>query len=314
MIEGDMEQSKGPDVAVFVDFENIYIATRDKYKANPKFESIMERCDQYGRVVIARAYADWYQYSRITNALYASGIEPRYVPTYYYGEAGQHDGEAIKNSADIHLVIDAMRTLFDYPNIQVYILVTGDRDFIPLVNTIRQHGKRVVVVGVAESTSSHLAQSADEFIFYHQLAETLLPPEPKPKDIYDVLVDALKLARERRNACTLATLKLLMKELLGDFDEREHTDSQGRHFSRFQDFVREAERRGKVQVLTTGTVTEVFLPGENPYELSSFALPPLEKPKEEKKPPAQEKAAPEEKRRSGRRRRRPTIEPPESKA
>jgi uncharacterized protein (TIGR00288 family) len=295
-----MEKHSGPDVAIFVDFENIYISTRDKYGTNPNFEYIMDRCKQYGRVVLARAYADWYQFPRVTNALYANGIEPRYVPTYYYSQEGESNGEAIKNSVDIHMVIDAMRTLYDYPNIQTYILVTGDRDFIPLVNTIRQHGKHVIVIGVAESTSSHLAQSADEFIFYHQLAEEIGPSEPETKDIYDVLVDALHLARKRKNACTLATLKLLMKELLGDFDERHYADSQGRHFSRFIDFVREAERRGKVQLLTTGTVTEVFLPGENPYELSAFALPPLE--------PAAEEKAPREEKRRVRRRRRPPAE------
>jgi len=296
-----MEEIKKPDVAIFIDFENIYIATREKYKANPKFEYITERCVMYGRVVVARAYADWYQFSRVTNALYANGIEPRYVPNYYYGgEEGERDAVAIKNSADVHLVIDAMRTLFSYPNIQIYVLVTGDRDFIPLVNTIRQSGKRVIVIGVADATSSHLAQSADEFIFYHQLAEDILPAKSKTKEIYDVLVDALQLARQRKNACTLATLKLLMIELLGNFDERQYTDAQGRHFSRFQDFVREAERRGKVQILTTGTVTEVFLPGENTYEQSSFALPPL--PKEEKKPP------PKEDKRRAKRRRRPAAE------
>ncbi len=286
------EEARQGDVALFLDFENIYISAREKYGTNPNFEYIMDQCDKYGRVVVARAYADWYQFSRVTNALYANGIEPRYVPTYYYTDDPEGDGQAIKNSADIHLVIDAMRTLFSYPNIQVYVLATGDRDFIPLVNTIRQHGKRVIVIGVAEATSSHLAQSADEFVFYHQLAEDIVPPGQEEKDIYDVLVDALNLARERKNACTLATLKLLMKELLGDFDEGEYADAQGRHFSRFGDFVREAERRGKVQMLTTGTVTEVFLPGENPYELSSFALPPLEK-----------APAKEDKRRAKRRRR-----------
>ncbi|MBN1483937.1 MAG: NYN domain-containing protein [Chloroflexia bacterium] len=277
MREGVVEKEQGPDVAVFIDFENIYISTREKYGTNPNFEYIMEHCSEYGRVVISRAYADWYQFSRITNALYANGIEPRYVPTYYYGHDDEQNGGAIKNSADIHLVIDAMHTLYSNPNIQTYILITGDRDFIPLVNSIRQRGKHVAVIGVAESTSSHLAQSADEFIFYHQLADDIVPPDEEPKDIYDVLVEALLLARERKNACTLATLKLLMKELLGDFDEKDYADAQGRNFTRFKDFVREAERQGKVQMLTTGTVTEMFLPGEDPYELSSFALPPLEK-------------------------------------
>ncbi|QIK38422.1 NYN domain-containing protein [Caldichromatium japonicum] len=288
-----MMEERKDDVAVFIDFENIYISVREKYKTNPNFEYITDHCAKYGRVVIARAYADWYQFSRVTNALYANGIEPRYVPTYYYSdERDPSPGSAIKNSVDIHLVIDAMRTLYNNPNIQVYVLVTGDRDrdrdFIPLLNTIRRHGKRVVVIGVAKAASSHLAQSADEFVFYHQLAEDIVPQEVKTKDVYDVLVEAVHVARKRKNPVTLSTLKSLMKELLGDFDEGKYTHAQGKHFSRFKDFVREAERRGKVQMLTTGTVNEVFLPAENPYELSSFALPPLEakaeaKPKEEKR-------------------------------
>src|SRR4029434_2513663 len=47
--------------------------------------------------------------------------------------------------------------------------LTGDRDFIPLVNTIRQQGKEVIVIGIGGAASAHLAQSADEFIFYEQL-------------------------------------------------------------------------------------------------------------------------------------------------
>ena len=51
--------SNRPDVAVFIDFENVYVSVRDKLDANPNFESIMDRCEDFGRVVIARAYADW---------------------------------------------------------------------------------------------------------------------------------------------------------------------------------------------------------------------------------------------------------------
>ena len=58
-----------PDVAVFIDFENVYVSVRDKLDANPNFEMIMDRCEDLGRVVIARAYADWYRYPRVTSAL-----------------------------------------------------------------------------------------------------------------------------------------------------------------------------------------------------------------------------------------------------
>lgn len=168
------------DVAVFIDFENVYVSVRDKLDANPNFEIIMDRCNELGRVILARAYADWYRYPRITSALYANNIEPMYVPTYYYDKDAGRTGRPIKNSVDMNLCIDAMRTLFTVPNISTFVLVTGDRDFIPLVNSIRQQGKDVIIIGVGGAASSHLAQSADEFIFYEQLIGKSLPVAAAP--------------------------------------------------------------------------------------------------------------------------------------
>jgi uncharacterized protein (TIGR00288 family) len=257
------------DVALFVDFENVYISVRQVYNQNPNFELISEKAEEYGRVIISRAYADWYRYQRITNALYANGIEPVYVPTYYYGQNPQHTN-AIKNSVDIHMVIDAMRTLYTHDNIDTFVFVTGDRDFIPLMNAIRQYGKECIVIGVAEAASSHLAQSADEFHFYHQLADDILP-ESKAKDPYDAIVDAIHLARERDSEPTFATLKLLMQEIMGSFDERRFKNKEGKNFAKFKDFAKEAERRGKVQVVTSGTVNTVLLPGEKVEEVNRLA-------------------------------------------
>ena len=348
-----LNDSQRPDVAVFIDFENVYVSVRDKLDANPNFESIMDRCEDFGRVVIARAYADWYRYPRVTSALYANAIEPMYVPTYYYDRDMGRTGRPIKNSVDMNLCIDAMKTLYTNPNIGRFVLATGDRDFIPLVNTIRQQGKEVIVIGIGGAASSHLAQSADEFIFYESLvgksvggtvddvprakmpekgreyegedtppptarrndrgdrseraerpernerperserelpriepatngAATPVPaatPTPTPApvvntgpDVYDTLIKAINLARERGYVCSFGSLKLLMKELMGgEFKESRYKDNQGRPFAKFKDFVMEAERRGKVQVFTNGTVNEVFLPGEDPYKLSQFA-------------------------------------------
>jgi uncharacterized protein (TIGR00288 family) len=300
--------STHPDVAVFIDFENVYVSVRDKLDANPNFEAIMDRCEDFGRVVIARAYADWYRYPRVTSALYANSIEPIYVPTYYYDRDMGRTGRAIKNSVDMNLCIDAMKTLFTHTNIAKFVLATGDRDFIPLVNSIRQQGKEVIIIGIGGAASSHLAQSADEFIFYETLvgkkpagdlhkdqprakmpekgreqaeAEAEAEPGPArepdrepatPPDVYDVLVQAIHLARERGYVCSFGSLKLLMKELMGgEFKENRYKDTSGKPFAKFKDFVLEAERRGKVQVFTSGTVNEVFLPGEDPYKLSQFA-------------------------------------------
>ena len=333
-----MYEQRRPDVAVFIDFENVYVSVRDKLNANPNFEAIMDRCGDLGRVVISRAYADWYRYPRVTSALYANAIEPIYVATYYYDKDVGRIGRAIKNSVDMNLCIDAMKTLFTNPNIGRFVLVTGDRDFIPLVHSIRQQGKEVYIIGIGGAASTHLAQSADEFVFYEQLVGkqttgslvataiasrsqelgrgldqslfeppqpprererdrdrerdrerereplpvTLAPPPPPPPppavaqpaepDIYTILVEAIHLVRKRGYVSTLGSIKLVMKELMGgDFKESRYRDLGGRPFAKFKDFVLDAEKRGKVQIFTNGTVNEVFLPGEDPYALSQFA-------------------------------------------
>ncbi|EFO81790.1 hypothetical protein OSCT_0367 [Oscillochloris trichoides DG-6] len=309
-------ENKRPDVAVFIDFENVYVSVRDKLNANPNFEAIMDRCGDLGRVVISRAYADWYRYPRVTSALYANAIEPIYVATYYYDKDMGRTGRAIKNSVDMNLCIDAMKTLFTNTNISRFVLVTGDRDFIPLVNSIRQQGKEVYIIGIGGAASTHLAQSADEFVFYEQLvgkqpvgsvtataianrstelnrgieigheipvvvpvpavpavpaATVSLPAQVEP-DIYTVLVDAIHLVRKRGYVSTLGSIKLVMKELMGgDFKESRYKDVNGRPFAKFKDFVMDAEKRGKVQIFTNGTVNEVFLPGEDALKLSQFA-------------------------------------------
>ncbi len=340
-----MERTKSrADVAVFVDFENVYVSVREKFDAQPNFELIMDRCEDYGRIVIARAYADWYRYPRVTSALFANGVEPMYVPTYHYDREVGRTGRPIKNSVDIHLCIDAMRTLYTQTHIDKFVLVTGDRDFIPLVNAIRQHGKDVIIIGIGGAASAHLAQSGDEFLFYEQIADLKAPqpqrleqrqeqpsrperrererperaereraetngrsegssrgdgngkadgkrerpsqdragaapaPEvaepvaaPPERTFFDTLVDAINLARQRGFVSNLGSLKVLMRELDSGFHESKAKDSSGRPFSKFKDFVKEAERQGRVQIFVNGTVTEVFLPGEDPLRMSQFA-------------------------------------------
>ncbi len=263
----------GQDVAIFIDFENIYISVLAEYDVNPDFEALMEKAQEFGRVSVAQAYADWTPYSHYINALHAYEIDPIYVPAYHYGEGGSKRGAAIKNSVDMFLSINVMKMLYSHPNIQTFVLVTGDRDFVPLVKTVREFGKRAVVIGVAGAASSHLAQAADEFFFYHQITDNLKPPEKekvKTRDPYEALVEAVKLARQRGYVATLASLKLLMTELLGEFDQSRYKDSKGKPIQKFKDFVKEAERRGRVKLFSTGTINEVFLPNEDPRKTSRF--------------------------------------------
>ena len=62
---------------------------------------------------------------------------------------------------DVGIVIDAVRVA---NSVDVIVLASGDGDFIPLVEYLKNQGKRVEVIAFGKSTSSILKEAADEFI------------------------------------------------------------------------------------------------------------------------------------------------------
>ncbi|MDP1993658.1 MAG: NYN domain-containing protein, partial [Ignavibacteria bacterium] len=70
-----------------------------------------------------------------------------------------YDGQK-KADWDVGIVVDAIRTA---PGVDVIVLCSGDGDFIPLVEYLKNQGKRVEVVAFGKTTSSGLKEVADEF-------------------------------------------------------------------------------------------------------------------------------------------------------
>ena len=81
---------RGGDVALFIDWENFKISLAAGSR-NPNLSSLKEEVSNQGRVVVAKAYADWVtrapelrgasQFINDPPSLYAAGIEPVFVPT-----------------------------------------------------------------------------------------------------------------------------------------------------------------------------------------------------------------------------------------
>jgi len=150
-----------PRIAVFVDFENLAIGARDmRGQESFKIEVVLRRLLEKGRIVFKRAYCDWSRYREATKELHQQGVELIDVP---------HTGMSGKNSADIHLVVDALELCHAKLHIDVFALLTGDSDFSPLVAKLKENDKRVMGVGVKSSSSKLLIQSCDEFIYYDDL-------------------------------------------------------------------------------------------------------------------------------------------------
>ena len=182
----------GEDVALFIDWENFKISLATGHRL-PNVSALKEEVSNLGRVVVAKAYADWVsrapelrgasQFINDPPALYAAGIEPVYVPTRIFsGNTGSSTepprGPRIKNSIDVKMTADCLESAHSYPNIGTYVLVSGDSDFIHVVNTLRTMGKQVVIIGVSWSTSRRLADQVDGLILYDVDVDPVIAPEP----------------------------------------------------------------------------------------------------------------------------------------
>jgi uncharacterized LabA/DUF88 family protein len=260
------EPPRSGDVAMFIDWENIKYSLLNRENRLPNVQALKEAAGRFGRVVTAKAYANWQEGHNLRdpNDLYSVGIEPIYVPTIFIGPGDESTAglPRRKNSVDIKLAVDTVEFALLNPSVSTFVFVTGDGDFIHLVNSLRTRGKRVVIIGASWNTSWQLTNTADQFIAYDVDVDPATPrvaPKPAPPPVdeaFKVLADVVKYVREKRRPNVFAQVKLLLASRLGTFDEQTYG------FSKFKDFMKEAERRGFVKTQTVGLTDRVYLPDE----------------------------------------------------
>jgi uncharacterized protein (TIGR00288 family) len=165
--------SQEPLIAVFVDFENLALGVRD-LKTNNQFEIqlVIKRLLEKGRIVYKRAYCDWSQYRNYVKEFHAQGIEMIDIP---------QSRQSGKNSADIHMVVDALDLCYAKQHIDIFALLSGDSDFSALVSKLKENNKRVIGCGVKSSTSNLLIGNCDEFIYYDDLVRSARKTRAKKK-------------------------------------------------------------------------------------------------------------------------------------
>jgi len=157
-------------IALFLDYENLAIGARDhldgmRFDLRPVLDALAER----GRVISRKAYADWSYFEEDRRDLTRHHVE--------LIEIHQRMGGPRKNAADIKLAVDALELAFERAYLTTFVICTGDSDFTPLVHKLRELNKRVIGVGIKESTSKLLPPACDEFIYYEALEGVDVPAE-----------------------------------------------------------------------------------------------------------------------------------------
>ena len=282
----------GEDVALFIDWENFKISLATG-RRHPNVSALKEEVSNLGRVVVAKAYADWVtrapelrgasQFINDPPALYAAGIEPVYVPTRlsWVGanpESVRHT--RVKNSVDVKMTADCIECAHSYPNIGTFVLVSGDSDFIHVMNTLRTMGKRVVIIGVSWATSRRLVDQSDGLILYDVDVDPVLPSEPATEpaqvvtgrapavlasanpgtanpgrqgrpELADVIKEIEEIVRSERAAGgtpLLTSIKQRVMRRFPNFDEKQLG------FSGFKKLMARAAQEGNIKLVTAGLV------------------------------------------------------------
>lgn len=155
-------------IAIYLDYENLAIGAREDLGGlRFDFKPIADALAEMGRVVVRRAYADWNSFADDRRMLAHHHVELLEIP--------QRMGAARKNAADIKMAVDAMELAFERDYITTIVVCTGDSDFTPLVQKLRELDKRVIGVGLKASTSNLLPPACDEFLFYENLEGVEVP-------------------------------------------------------------------------------------------------------------------------------------------
>jgi uncharacterized LabA/DUF88 family protein len=161
------------EVAAFVDFENIRYSSINSFGREPDPLAWRDKALKYGLMAVARAYADFDQHPPpVRMRLDVAGFEAQHYPAKRTSDGTGR--EKIQSRADLNFVIDVINTALTRPDIETFLLFTGDKDFIRLVTTLRNRlGKKVVICGVPGSVSPDLviAAGADDMLTFPQSAD-----------------------------------------------------------------------------------------------------------------------------------------------
>jgi uncharacterized protein (TIGR00288 family) len=256
-----------PNLAVFCDFENVALGAREANYGEFEMSLVLERLLDKGQIIVKKAYADWERFRGARRSLHETNFELIEIPHVSYSG---------KNSADIRMVVDALDLAFTKPHLDIFVLITGDSDFSPLVSKLRENNKKVVGLGVKASTSRLLLECCDEFIYYDDLVRAKAKDSKKKKkknkpkkgevsleeqrqEAVDMVVDTVDALLLDRDAPLFGSLvKQTLKRKRPNFSETYHG------YRNFSHLLEDARDRGLLELEADGRAGGYMVLGFGP--------------------------------------------------
>ena len=236
--------------AVFIDYDNIEIGVKSTLHREFDVDVVLEGIKERGEIAAKVAYGNWSRQGQATRAFTEHGVQMVQRDSTPRGD---------KNGADINLALDALEMAFTREHINAFAIVSGDSDFMALVNKLKQFNKRVYIVGGKGFTSTILQRNCHEFISYESLLDSHVtvsrrggPQAQRPRSRRSLplsqaipLIDRALGALELRGVLPqLGLLKSTMLQLDPAFSERDYGESS------FSAFVEKLVEAGMLSLTT----------------------------------------------------------------
>ncbi len=166
-----MARNKEQRVGIFIDVQNLYHSAKNLFGARINYKELLKEITAGRKLLRAVGYVVKTDTTEgeasFFEALEKSGVELRVKDIQIFA------GGAKKADWDVGMAVDAIRMA---GSLDVVVLVTGDGDFIPLVEYLKWGlGKTVEVAAFSRSTSGKLKEVADTFVTIDDYPSTLLP-------------------------------------------------------------------------------------------------------------------------------------------
>jgi len=152
-----MIKHKDQRVGVFIDVQNMYYSAKNLFNSKVDFGNILETAVAGRKLIRAIAYVvrATGEEQPFFEALYQRGLETK------ERELQVFDSGAKKADWDVGMAVDAIRI---GEILDVVVLVSGDGDFVELVEYLKHHGRQVEAIAFGGTTSSKLRAAVDDFI------------------------------------------------------------------------------------------------------------------------------------------------------
>jgi len=145
-------------VGIFVDVQNLYYSARNIYNARVNFSALLKEAVGSRKLIRATAYvirAQMPEEQSFFDALSKAGYEVKAKDLQVFF------GGIKKGDWDVGVTMDAIRQM---NKVDAVVLASGDGDYIPLLDYLKNFGVRVEVIAFGKSSSSKLIEAADDFI------------------------------------------------------------------------------------------------------------------------------------------------------